>query len=65
MMVVMVMMVVIVMMMMMMVVVMTNYFEAEGNFPDVLWSQDRSPEGLILFKIWLISPSSLLFTSPS
>ena len=50
MMVVMVMMVVIVMVMMMMVVVMTNYFEAEGNFPDVLRSQDRSPEGLILFK---------------
>ena len=51
MMVVMVMMVVIVMMMMMMmVVVMTNYFEAEGNFPDVLRSQDRSPEGLIIFK---------------
>ena len=38
------------MMMMMVVVVMTNYFEAEGNFPNVLCSQDRSPEGLISFK---------------
>ena len=46
----MMMLIVMMMMMMMVVVVMTNYFEAEGNFPNVLCSQDRSPEGLIIFK---------------